>query len=202
MNFSSFFSKVQETPWYGAFLNPVINEIENPGKLLDIGTGSGKLIQILTTEYGIDCVGVDTSQEMLDEATKKLRHIKTELIKIVPNQKLPFGNGSFDYITICSVLFHLKEEDIDRMIKDSRRLLKKGGKIIVLTPTGGGNFIKLTRYFPSIKNRSIYIWYLATKKRAKAWTKTKYLRQYAKENKLQYKSEIVMNGFAQLEVVV
>lgn len=50
MKFSKFFSNIQEKPWYRQFLNPVISEIEQEGKLLDIGTGSGKLLQILATE--------------------------------------------------------------------------------------------------------------------------------------------------------
>ena len=135
MKFSKFFSNLQEAPWYQSFLDPVINEIGTKGKLLDIGTGSGKLIQILSNENGIDCIGVDTNPEMLAEAKVKLRSIKAELIEITPNEKLPFENKSFDYITICSVLFHLKKEDIDNMLLDSYQLLKENGKLIILTPT-------------------------------------------------------------------
>ena len=201
MKFSKFFSNLQETPWYRTFLDPVINEIGTNGKLLDIGTGSGKLIQILSNENGIDCIGVDTNPEMLAEAKVKLRNIKTELIEISPNDKLPFDNNSFDYITICSVLFHLKKEDIDSMLLDSRRLLKEKGKLIILTPTGKGNILKLTKHFFSFKNSSIYIWYRSTKKRARQWTNENYLAEYALKHKLKYKSEVVMNGFAQLEVI-
>jgi hypothetical protein len=41
MSFSTFFSTLQEAPWYRSFINPVIDEINTSGKLLDIGTGSG-----------------------------------------------------------------------------------------------------------------------------------------------------------------
>ena len=201
MSFSTFFSNLQEAPWYRDFLNPVINEINTKGRLLDIGTGSGKLIQILSTEKGMDCIGVDTNAEMLAEAKKKLKKTNAELIEISPNQKLPFENNSFEYITICSVLFHLKKEALDNMIQDSLQLLKGGGKIIILTPTGKGNILKLTKHYFSLKNKGIFIWYRSTKNRAKIWTKNQYLKQYANENKLQYQSQIVMNGFAQLEVI-
>jgi ubiquinone/menaquinone biosynthesis C-methylase UbiE len=201
MKFSKFFSNLQEAPWYRSFLNPVINEIGTEGKLLDIGTGSGKLLEILATENGINCTGVDTNSDMLTEAKKKLGNINAELIEITPNAKLPFENSNFDYITICSVLFHLKKEDIDGMLKDSLQLLKKEGKIIILTPTGSGNILKLTKHFFSIKNRGVYIWYRATKKRAQLWTDENYLAEYASQHNLKYKREIVMNGFAQLEVI-
>ena len=201
MKFSKFFSNLQEAPWYRSFLNPVIDEIGTSGGLLDIGTGSGKLIQILSKENGINCTGVDTDSGMLAEAKKKLTDINAELIEISPNAKLPFENNSFEYITICSVLFHLKKEDIDNMLKDSLQVLKKEGKIIILTPTGKGNILKLTKHFFSFKNRSVYIWYLATKNRAQQWTKENYLREYALKNNLDYKRKLVMNGFAQLEII-
>ncbi len=201
MSFSTFFSKLQEAPWYRSFLNPVINQIDSTGKLLDIGTGSGKLIQILASEKDIECVGVDTNSEMLDEARKKMESISAELIEISPNQKLPFEVNSFKYITICSVLLHLKNEDIDSMMKDCLGLIGTNGKIIILTPTGSGNALKLTRHFPSLKNKGMYIWHRSTKKRALKWTENAYLKKYAEEHKLNYSTEIVMNGFAQLEVI-
>ena len=201
MKFSKFFSKLQEAPWYRSFLNPVINEIGTGGKLLDIGTGSGKMLQILTTEKAIECTGVDTNADMLEEAKKKLKTLNIPLIKITPSEKLPFEQNSFDYITICSVLFHLKKEDIDAMLDDSLQLLKEGGKIIILTPTGAANIFKLSKHFFSLKNRAVYVWYRATKKRAQLWTAEQYLQQYSHKNKLQYDSKIVMNGFAQLEVI-
>ncbi len=201
MKFSKFFSNLQEAPWYRSFLNPVIEEINTKGKLLDIGTGSGKLIQILATEKGMDCIGVDTDSEMLEEAKNKLRNVKVGLIKISPNTKLPFENNSFEYVTICSVLFHLNKKDMDHMLKDSLRLLNEEGKIVVLTPTGKGSFLKLSKHFFSIENSGIYVWYRATKNRARLWTNENYLAKYASKHRLKYKREIIMNGFAQLEII-
>jgi len=201
MNFSKFFSNIQEAPWYRSFLNPVINEVSTEGKLLDIGTGSGKLIQILSNEKDIECVGVDTNAEMLNEAKIKLKKTNVKLIKIEPNKTFNFENGSFNYITICNVLFHLKEGQIDFILNDAQRLLKKDGKIIVLTPTGNGNILTLTKNYFSIKNYGINIWFYATKNRAKLWMNNNYLKLYATKNNLNYKSEIVMNGFAQLEII-
>lgn len=201
MEFSKFFSNIQETPWYRSFLDPVINEIDKKGTLLDIGTGSGKLIQILSVEKEIDCIGVDTNESMLKEARHKLRESKVEVLKIEANQKLPFKDNSFNYITICSVFFHLENEQIDFMLKDAQRLLRKGGKIIILTPTGKGSVLTLSKRYFSLKNLSIYTWYRATKKRAKLWSQNKHLKQYSNNYKLDYKSHLVMNDFALLEII-
>jgi ubiquinone/menaquinone biosynthesis C-methylase UbiE len=201
MSFSKFFSSLQESPWYRQFLNPVIDEIENDSTLLDIGTGSGKMLEILFNEKNVRGVGTDTNKEMLKEAEIKLINTSAKLHLIPAGEKLPFEKNSFDYVAICSVLFHMKEEEIDYMLMDSFRVLKDEGKIIILTPTGKGNIIKLSRHFFSLKNKGIYVWYRATKKRAKLWSKNRYLKQFARINKWNYESRIVMNGFAQLEII-
>jgi len=201
MKFSKFFSHLQEAPWYRAFLNPVINQIGTSGKLLDIGTGSGKMIQILATEKEKECTGVDTNKDMLAEAKIKLQNINAELVEIMPNVELPFKDNHFDYVTICSVLFHMEKKDIDNMMNDSLRLLNNGGKIVILTPTGDGNIMKLSKHFFSVKNRGIYVWYHSTKHRAKLWTEENYIAEYAKRLHLKYKREVVMKGFAQLDII-
>ena len=201
MHFSKFFASLQEAPWYRSFLIPVINEIDNNSHLLDIGTGSGKMLEILSTEKVVSCVGTDTSTDMLKEAEEKLKNTDVKLRLVVPEEVFHFEKNSFDYVSICSVLFHLKKEDIDNMLKDSLSLLKENGKIIILTPTGKGNILKLTKHYFSLKNIGIYIWYRATKRRARLWTNENYLSEYTSKNDLNYKREIVMNGFAQLEII-
>ncbi len=201
MKFSKFFSKLQEAPWYRQFLNPVLDEIENDSTLLDIGTGPGKMLGILISEKNVTVTGTDTSADMLKEAKEKLRNTNVKLHHIPAGKLLPFKKNSFDYVTICSVLFHMKKTEIDAMLKDSLQVLKDDGKIIILTPTGKGNLIQLTRHFFSLKNKGIYVWYRATKKRAKLWSKTQYLKQFASKNKLNYKSQTVMHSFAQLEII-
>ncbi len=201
MNFSTFFSHIQEAPWYRDFLQPVINEVGDTGRLLDIGTGSGKLLQRIVFEKNIECVGVDTSGTMLQEAKIKLANTQVKLLKINPNTKLEFEDASFDYITICNVLFHLNQDQIDYMLLDSLRLLKEKGKIIILTPTGNGTILGLTKNYFSIKNSGILIWFYATKNKAKQWINNNYLKQYAHENKLTYHSKTVMSGLAQLEII-
>jgi len=201
MKFSKFFSNLQEAPWYRDFLNPVLSQIENNSTLLDIGTGSGKMLEILSTEKNVNCIGTDTSEYMLKEAKLKLQDTDTKLVLTQKGMSLPFDKNSFDYITICSVFFHLEKSEIENMLNEYLQLIKKNGKIIVLTPTGNNNLLQLSKHHFSFKNITIYVWYKATKNRAKLWEKNKYLLDYTSKHKLKYKTEIVMNGFAQLEII-
>ena len=201
MNFSKLFTYIQEEKWYYEFLKPVINEIEQNTKVLDVGTGSGKMLELLINEKQADWIGIDTNQSMLNEAKKKLKKHKTKLIKIDKNEPLPFQNNSFDYITFCNVLFHLDELNIYNYLDNTVKLLTKNGKIIVLTPTGKGGFIKLAKHYFSFNNKGIYLWYQATKNRAGPWKKNAYIEQYSKKHKLNYEHKEILNGFAQIEII-
>jgi ubiquinone/menaquinone biosynthesis C-methylase UbiE len=203
MSFSTFFSKLQESPWYREFLNPVIDEVENNTRILDIGTGSGKMLQLLFEEKAITGVGTDTDEGMLEEAKKKLANTSIELKQIDAGANYPFEDNSFDSVTICSVLFNIKEEDDrNQLMGEALRVLKKNGKLIVLTPTGAGNIIKLTTDFFSFKNKGIYVWYNATKIGAKRWTKEQYLQNYATTHQLAYQKTVTLKGFAQVETII
>jgi len=202
MSFSTFFSNLQESPWYREFLNPVICEIDNGSRILDIGTGSGKMLQLLYREKQVTGVGIDTEQSMLDEAKKKLTNTSIQLHQIDPGQNYPFKNDSFDSVTICSVLFNLKEkESVNQILSEALRVLKRNGKVVILTPTGKGGFINLTRHFFSLKNKGIYIWYNATKKSAKRWAKEQHLKKYSIGKNLIYKKNETLKGFAQVETI-
>ncbi len=107
MSFSKFFSNLQESPWYHQFLFPVIEQVEQGSKILDIGTGSGKMLQLLNHKKEIIGIGIDTDPAMLKEARKKLVNTNIRLVEIKDDTNYPFENEYFDYITICNVLFNL-----------------------------------------------------------------------------------------------
>ena len=201
MIFSNFFSYVQETPWYYQFLSPVVDEIDQGSKLLDIGTGTGKLLQMAVKKKNVNGIGIDTDESMLHKAKKKLNNVNVELIKIESTNNYPFKNHVFETITICNVLFNLDHNSNIDILTEVLRILKKEGKIVVLTPTGISNLFSLTKNYFSLNNLSIYIWFYATRNRAGPWTKNKLLFKFSEKNNLKYKKKIILNGFAQVEII-
>lgn len=202
MSFSSFFSKLQESPWYDQFLTPVVDMVSNEAHILDIGTGSGKMLQILSQRKNVTGVGIDTDTLMLEEAQKKLLNLPMRLQHLEAGKNYPFEDKHFDIVTICNVLFNVKEKPgINQILSESLRVLKPNGKLIILTPTGGGNVLKLSRHFFSLKNKGIYTWYHSTKRSALRWTKEQYLLQYSEQKDLTYTRTETLHGFAQLETL-
>lgn len=201
MSFAKFFSGIQETPWYHDFLHPVVQEVEENAKMLDIGTGSGKLLQLLWQQRQVKAIGVDTSASMLKEAKNKIAATDAAVLLIKAHRKLPFKSRSFDHVTICNVLFNLPISSANFMLEETQRVVRKGGKIVVLTPTGKGTFLSLKKYFFP-KNLSFFLWFYLTRRRGKIWMKQKRLLSYALKHNFQYKQQLVFDGFAQLEVLV
>ncbi len=104
-------------------------------KLLDIGCGTGYLINMLAKEYDAEFTGLDLSPEMINQA--KSKNIKNSTFIEGRSDELPFKNDTFDVIT-CSQSFHHYPET-DKPMQEARRVLKQGG-LYILSDTGCGPF--------------------------------------------------------------
>lgn len=107
-------------------------EYEN---LLDIGCGTGFLIDILSKEKEAKFTGLDLSPEMIKQAQSK--NIKNARFVEGRSDEIPFNDDTFDIIT-CSQSFH-HYPDTDKAMKEALRVLKPGG-LYILSDTGCGPF--------------------------------------------------------------
>ena len=188
------FINVQEAPWYESFLKPVVDEISrlNPSaKILDIGTGPGKLISLIMTNSSYQCVGVDINQEMLNEASKREQLKNVPLIRVGKDGKLPFADSYFDAITFCSILFLLGGTS-DRL-DEAIRILKPGGLIIILTPAGKKIDWQMLKHYNPLVNWSFWIWKNATRKKADKWQTDALLTEYSRRKKMSYEKVIAVS---------
>ncbi len=104
-------------------------------KLLDIGSGTGYLIDMLSKERDAEFIGLDLSPEMIKQAESK--NIKNAKFVEGRSDNLPFENDSFDIVT-CSQSFHHYPET-DKPMQEAKRVLKPGG-LYILSDTGCGPF--------------------------------------------------------------
>ena len=104
-------------------------------KLLDIGCGTGYLIDMLTKNHEAEFTGLDLSPEMIKQANNK--NIKNAKFLEGRSDEIPFDNNTFDIIT-CSQSFH-HYPDTDKSMQEARRILKPGG-LYILSDTGVGFF--------------------------------------------------------------
>lgn len=94
-------------------------------RLLDVGCGGG----ILAEEFaglGLDVTGIDPSTSSVETAR---RHADQQgfpiTYRIGAGENLPFADASFDCVSCCDVLEHVR--DVDAVLAEISRVLKPGG---------------------------------------------------------------------------
>ena len=98
--------------------------------VVDAGCGSGRLAAQLAPFLEIGYLGTDVVPALLDYARKLVdrpdwRFEKTDGIAI------PSADDSADFITFFSVFTHITHEDCYRYLKEAKRVIRPGGKILV-----------------------------------------------------------------------
>ena len=102
-----------------------------PGRLLDIGTGTGQLLALLAPRVTRG-LGVDASRAMLALARSRLA--KPELAHCAVRQadmyRLPLPDGAFDTAVLQMVLHYA--EDPAAAVTEAARVLRPGGQLLIV----------------------------------------------------------------------
>lgn len=109
--------------------------------LLDVGCGTGLLAHAALSVVGEggSVTAIDPSRAMIDRARR--RGISS--VRLGVAESLPFADASFDVITMGYALRHVS--DIDRAFGEFRRVLRPGGRVLLLEQTPPGS--RLGRMF-------------------------------------------------------
>lgn len=107
---------------------------DNPQFILDVATGTGDFaFESLKILNPTKIVGVDISQGMLDIAKEKIakRGLSDKFeVKLGDSEGLLFEDNSFDAVTVAYGVRNF--ENLEQGISDMLRVLKPGGKVVIL----------------------------------------------------------------------
>lgn len=101
-------------------------EGESPGRVLDIGCGTGALLEQLQPRSR-EAWGIDNSREALQFCRKRGL---TNLV-LADATRLPFVSDYFDLVTAIGIIEHVRDDEA--LLFQIRRVLKPGGALILLT---------------------------------------------------------------------
>ena len=111
-----------------------------PGmRLLDVASGTGLMVKA-ALELGVEpalVTGVDPSQGMLAENRKRYPVTLLE----GKGEALPCADASFDFVTMGYALRHT--EDLNQLFAEFRRVLRPGGRVLILEITRPKNTVAL-----------------------------------------------------------
>ncbi len=108
------------------------------GKIIDIGCGDGYITSQVFRKFK-EVVGEDISKEAIKIAKRKNSKIS---FVVATCTNLPFSDNSFDTVVASEIIEHVDHNYGKMLLKESRRILRPHGKIIISTLNLSNPFMK------------------------------------------------------------
>jgi len=127
----------QKEHWFfaakGYFADALIGQRQKSPSFLvaDVGCGTGPFIPYLRSFGRV--VGLDMSPAALEFAVKSESTTDTMFVRSTAGS-LPIKSDSVDMVCLTDVLCHGDIKNIDQVLTECRRILKKGGKLLLSDP--------------------------------------------------------------------
>lgn len=132
-----YYQSIRENPlqeyWHKMRFRKVREYIQRiEGEVLDIGSADGVFTKQIQEGTGAKVIGIDVRKASVDWAN---RHWKDKRMhfQVGDAHELAFEDARFDAVFALEVLEHI--EDPKRVLKEIKRVLKKGGHAVLLVPT-------------------------------------------------------------------
>jgi len=118
---------------YDVLANEFKNYLNNKNKnILEIGCSTGNLARAIIDMNGNSYCGIDISKKYIERAIKDTREGR---FLHMDARKLDFENELFDIVMLHSVLHHVDDDVGKNCLKETYRVLKKDGKVLITEPT-------------------------------------------------------------------
>jgi SAM-dependent methyltransferase len=115
--------------------------------MLEIGTGTGGMLHELLSR-GLRAQGVEINQALIEDSRRWYGDLPVQRVSGVT---LPFADASFDVVLSFDVFEHIR--DSDAHLREVSRVLKRGGRYLVQTPSKWPNTV-----FETIRWKSATRW--------------------------------------------
>jgi len=103
-----------------------------PGPILDLGAGCGFLVEA-ASHWGMESVGLEGSTEAVELA--HLRNPKLNISIQRLSEGIPYSDESFQTVVLNQVIEHLSAETAAHITKESFRVLRNEGMLIITAPS-------------------------------------------------------------------
>ena len=165
----------------------IVKETGSKKKVLDVGCNDGYIGEILLKNNN-DVYGIDVVKKKLLIAQK--RGLKVKDCDIEREQFL-YPNSYFDVVILGDLIEHVF--DTDELLKKCKKVLKKGGKLIVITP----NIASLGRRIMLLFGINPFIEYSLELPPNKGYPAVGHVRYYTSKT---LRLQLLHNGFKDIKI--
>jgi len=117
-----------------------LNDERDPGEVIEFGCGTGYFTKVIARNAK-SVIATDLSDEMLEIAEKELEEFYNVTVQKADCRVTSFTSGKFDTVFIAHLIHVIKNPS--KTLKESFRILKSGGLLIITSYTGYGmNFFE------------------------------------------------------------
>lgn len=109
-----------------------LGDVRRGERVLDVATGTGAMLRELARRNACPgpVIGVDRSRSMVSGASGLAAPFQ---LVVADARALPFPDASFDVISVCYLVHLLQPDDRRRVFAAVRRLVRPGGRIVMVT---------------------------------------------------------------------
>ncbi len=107
-------------------------EIEKNITCLEVGVGRGEFLRHCA-KMGAKMTGIDYSEDAISIARETMHDFPEAEIMVADARNLPFESDSFDRVFAGDVIEHLSYEDGILMLRETYRVLRPGGFMLIHT---------------------------------------------------------------------
>ncbi|MBI4664949.1 MAG: class I SAM-dependent methyltransferase [Nitrospinae bacterium] len=138
-------------------MRKILRTLDIRGKsVLDVGCGVGRWCRILSG-MGAEVTGADLSEEMVKIARENSEGYGITYIAS-PVSSIDLPSRKFDLVTAVTVLQHITDgEEFNKSAANLTRLLKKGGKALIMEVAPGGGAPYMFSDILSVRTAGQYI---------------------------------------------
>lgn len=116
----------------------IMDALAGAKRVADIGCGAGALSDALV-KRGFDVVGLDPQEDLIALARKRVPNANFFAARA---EAMPLPEGDVDAAVILNALHHIPQAALDDALKDTLRILRPGGVLVIVEPLAEGSFFK------------------------------------------------------------